>query len=79
MVGRAGSPLRAESAAPTGVVALPTIETPSFPTLRQRGLCGFTFYLGNPFSSCCEGNALQSRLISLSLALVSSNELCDQD
>ena len=48
MVGRAGSPLRAESAAPTGVVALPAIAT-SFPTLRQRGLCGFTFYLGNPF------------------------------
>jgi len=53
-VGRAGSPLHAESAAPTGVVALPAIETPSFPTLRQRGLCGFTFYLGNPFSSVPE-------------------------
>jgi hypothetical protein len=51
IIGRAGSPLHAESAAPTGVVALPVIETPSFPTLRQRGLCGFIFYLGNPFSA----------------------------
>jgi hypothetical protein len=54
IIGRAGSPLHAERAAPTGVVALPAIETPWFPSLRERGLCGFTFYLGNPFPSVPE-------------------------
>jgi hypothetical protein len=53
-VGRAGSPLHAESAAPTEWPPYLQLKRPRFPDCVSAAEAVFTFYLGNPFSSVPE-------------------------